>query len=898
MLRFLFRFILLPLFAILIIGYAAIPFWAPIVVKMLLPNSFNQVKITLGYPSHNTWRMEELNWQQTYEQGTYEASLNQVELGYSWQTLQQGQWPLINITNASASIKAAPQSLSNTPGLALLPSQWLKTWPVFSVARFNLDITADGESYAFSGQMDNTTERLNVLSKISMPMDQNLYLDATLKPDDQVEAKLFSAQSTSPVAKLTSLIKRKGSDYIWQGQGAVNLAYGQTMLAHVLPLDFSETRITQGKVNSHWKINLPQSVAHDAKKQFSNWLASASGELQSQIQVEASNPNVKNLFVDASLTQVLNQGEDPQWRLNQGSTMRVTPVWDNTKIDPTLYQSLLLEQAQLTFSADTPIIVERLVESNLLGTQSGLAFKGDINATLENTHSVYQVFGQLTDLQVNNLNHWQGLANLSGYYIAEQGKRPWMQQLPLDLRQLQFLTQVKFDFDPKQWQFEVSPNSKISATQVVSRREAGTVQLFASDKLNLSNQNSIRLNYLPDNDYWSWSNFDIHLKPESIPSQGLEVTFKEGSSMLTNRPLNGEYKLLPTLINLPKWPSFQAISSGKFSWFDEELKIDFSSKLPPFSEDINGSYTWRANDVEHALNISANKVDLASLVTSIRNDAHLFSPVGKLLNKVTNGQVDYSADWQWGKTWAKASQALNYSNVDLSAFDMNINSLNGRSLFEYSVGTKNAAPDTQPKVSLEGSHKLKAKKVSFSLKPFGQLLNVATNFQTKGENTRVTKLNDFSAQWLGGTLSTSNAAPNQQASSLIIVDVKELALKNLVALSNSDGITATGQLSGTVTMTLDSVDLDQPNIDFDSASLSSTGKGTIVYQGTSQASSSAEAQYLQEILSQFDYDSLSAKVYNAEDGNLELITQIKGSNKAFQKGQSVDFSLTLTPTLR
>jgi len=219
-----------------------------------------------------------------------------------------------------------------------------------------------------------------------------------------------------------------------------------------------------------------------------------------------------------------------------------------------LYQSLLLEQAQLTFSADSPVVIERVQTANFLGAKTSLILKGDINATLENTHSVYQVFGQLTQLQVHALNHWQGLANLSGYYLAHADANPWMTQLPIDLRKLQFLGAVDFDFDPKQWQFKVKSDSKISATQVVSRRKAGTVQLFASDKLNLTNDQTIKLAYLPEQDYWTWSNAFVHLRPELIPSQGLEVNLAEGSTLLSNQPVKGSFELRPTSVNLTDCP--------------------------------------------------------------------------------------------------------------------------------------------------------------------------------------------------------------------------------------------------------------------------------------------------------------------------------------------------------
>ena len=128
------------------------------------------------------------------------------------------------------------------------------------------------------------------------------------------------------MAKLTSNIKRKGSDYIWQGQGAINLSYSQKMLSHILGLDLAETAITQGKVNSHWKISLPLDINEADRMDFTSLLNKAQGEIQSQVQLSASNPNVKELYVDASLTQQLSPNTPSKWRLNEGSTVRVTPT--------------------------------------------------------------------------------------------------------------------------------------------------------------------------------------------------------------------------------------------------------------------------------------------------------------------------------------------------------------------------------------------------------------------------------------------------------------------------------------------------------------------------------------------------------------------------------------------
>ena len=138
---------------------------------------------------------------------------------------------------AKSVIQTDPKHLSLIPSIALLPSQWLSAWPKFTVAKFNLNLAAQGQQFALSGQLRNQTEGLSILSKISTPLQQQLYLDATLGIDDQVEAKLFATQNSAPVAKLTSGMKRQSTGYVWQGQGAVNLAYTQKLLIDLLPLD-------------------------------------------------------------------------------------------------------------------------------------------------------------------------------------------------------------------------------------------------------------------------------------------------------------------------------------------------------------------------------------------------------------------------------------------------------------------------------------------------------------------------------------------------------------------------------------------------------------------------------------------------------------------------------------
>jgi hypothetical protein len=905
MIRLLFRYALLPLIAILLLCYAAIPLWVPSFAAMLLkPYGWQNVELTVGYPSHQSWRIKQLSWNHVRTSGTFSTSLKEMSLSYSWQSIKARQWPSFNIDHGLSSIEANQKGLRLIPNITLIPSQWLTEWPEFTVNKFNLDLTIQGQPFDFSGQLKNHSTGLNILAKISTPTQQQLYLDATLGSDNKVEAKLFAAQNSAPVAKVTSAINRQANTYIWQGQGAINLAYGQKFWSDLLPLDLVETTITQGKLNSHWKITLPANTNEGNYVDFDAWISQAQGELQNQIQLAASNPDVKELYLDASLTQTLTPNTAPQWRLNEGSMLRVSPAWDNTKIESKLYQSLLLEQAQLSFSADSPVIIETLKETSLLGSKTGLRLHGNINVTLENTHSVYQVFGQLSQLQVNALNHWQGFANLSGYYLAQTDANPWMAQLPIDLHQLRFLSTVEFDFNPKQWQFNVQPNSKLSATQVVSRRDSGSMQLFTSDKLNLTNDRPIQLAYLPDQDYWTWSNTSIHLRPESIPSQGLEVNFGEGSTLLSNRPIEGSFKLRPTSVNLPNWPTFQALSTGQLSWLDGQLNINFTSQLPPYINTLNGQYIWHANSADHNLLVHVKNVELPPLMPQLNQLENALELPTPLLVNITRGIADYEADWRWNNDQIIGIQKFNYTGLDAQSSKPNtslkVTGLKGSSQFDYNrirANNNNANTQSDMTTQLTGKHQLKAEQLSWTPRAGAKLLKPQLEFRTKGWSAIEYQVDKMDATWLGGRIFGQDASIHPERLNTLPIALQGIKLNQLIKLAKDTTLNATGEVSGVANITLDLSSSGSQGWAVADADLSSSKMGTIQYLKNDDTLPSDKTAYLQEVLSEFQFQHLSAQLTHNEDNNLQLFTRIVGSNENFKQGKKVDFSLTLNPQL-
>lgn len=65
MLRLLFRYALLPIIAIVLLCYAAIPLWVPILATALLkPYQWQDIELTVAYPTHDNWHIKQVSWRQ------------------------------------------------------------------------------------------------------------------------------------------------------------------------------------------------------------------------------------------------------------------------------------------------------------------------------------------------------------------------------------------------------------------------------------------------------------------------------------------------------------------------------------------------------------------------------------------------------------------------------------------------------------------------------------------------------------------------------------------------------------------------------------------------------------------------------------------------------------------
>ena len=883
------RYLLLPLVLIFALGYASIPLWAPsLLIATIKPSSWSVTDLKVGYPSHKNWMIEQANWQQELQGSLYKITFSQVNLTYNWKSLSSQQLPNITVKKASINLLNASK-VPTLPIAALIPGQWLPTWPAFNIENFIFNGDIDTNQVILNGTLSHQEDKLKLLAKLSVANQADVYVDSVLSHNNQVETKLFVPDSSSPVAKITSTIKQQQDNYIWQGQGAINIPFSKAAFNAWLPTTITDLNVTQGKLSSHWKITISDPIG--STDDLNTWITTAYGEVQSQIQLEASNPHIKALFLDASFTHTLDGQPSAKVRLNEGSLLRITPDWTSTDIDPNLYQSLLLEQTHLTLSAGSPIdiFINKPIQQSSAGME--VALEGDVNATLENTHSVYQAFGQLSKLKIKSLTQFQGIANLSGYYLAPIDRNPWMKQLPIDLRQLQVLSEVAFSFDPKQWEFWILPGSKVSATQVESRREAGSIQLFASDKLNLTNQTGIELTYQPQQDYWTWSGVSVHLKPESLPSQGLSLAVSAGSSLLKNQPLEGKARLQATSINLPGWPPFQAQGTGDFNWIDDQLVVNYKAQLPPYVPSIEGRYTWQLTKAEQQLDLTADSIELAPLLPQLQQLSGAEKLPAALKSTVTDGVIDYKGSWHWSDTNFGGDQTFVYHDIDAQNGATQVTNINGRSRFKIDKRDNKQAVVT-------GDHTISADQAKWAPEAENQLTRVTMELVTDGWPQVGYQVAKFDARWLGGRIDAQQQSilpTNRNSLSLALYD---LHLENLLKLTDMPLTKATGKISGDLTLVLDTRSQSNNGLAIENATLASSETGQITLSAPATVQQDSKTAYLYEIMDGFRFEKLTADVTTDADGELTLLARIVGQNQDFKDGQPIDFNLTLNPRLR
>jgi hypothetical protein len=159
------------------------------------------------------------------------------------------------------------------------------------------------------------------------------------------------------------------------------------------------------------------------------------------------------------------------------------------------------------------------------------------------------------------------------------------------------------------------------------------------------------------------------------------------------------------------------------------------------------------------------------------------------------------------------------------------------------------------------------------------------------------QIENIKADWLGGRAVGGAVSIQTERLNTLPITLQGIQLSRLVKLAKTPALSATGEVSGMVNITLDLSQGGSKTWGVADANLSSSKVGTIQYTGNDNTDSSDKAAYLQKILSEFEFQNISAKLTHNEADEFQLSTRFVGSNKQFEQGNKVDFSLTLNPQL-
>ena len=877
MLSKLFRFLLLPILLIILVLYAAIPWWLPLAAKFSQPYTGIAVKdLQVGYPGYDGWLIQNLHGQQETTEHLTEVKLQNIQLNYQLLDLWQGILPTLNIGKITFNSQQAQANIDSLPIYLLLPQRWLQLLPEdINIERINGNIsapdTALGQAFSLAGTFKANPEKAHGVAKITTEDNKDLFFEADFANDNTIAATLFTKQQSAPVAKLTSQMRQSASSLNWQGQMALNIPVMQKLLANFIPDQFA-LPVEQGRMVSNWQIDVPS----DQQQSLQQWLAAAQGEHQFQLQIQTNTELATDINLDANLTHTLKGQDQDEWQINIGSQLSLKPNWDYFNLQESTIDSLFLRDMEMRATAQIPVTVA-LKDStdSLLGNQQTLALDGIFNATWQAPNGQYQLFTQLQDLSYGNTNNWQGEAYVSGYYVVPQ-KHPLLQQIPLGIQQVQGLAKLAFDMSPSTWKMKLAPNSKLSANQVESQQRQNQVLLFANDRLNLSNGEPLEIIYNTTNDEWQWNDINLSLQPQTATGTsqansrelGLQIQLPAGRSQFSNRPSQGFYQLHARDTRLRGWPEFDLLGEGKIAFGNNKIALDFAGQAQPFAPTLQAQFDWDFSSQEGALKANAKTMDLAA----IQQQQQVNWPL-----QATKGDIDYKGQWNW------------QANNQQSQHQFQLNDING-------------AGEQLQVTGLQGTIKVQPKQDKLTANYQLQAAALQPKAYTSALQWQQVNLNMGSESPLNKGLAKAMAAPESWSLNSAkgqILGGEMLWQDDQWQLSDIqlDQITQTlwpeldsqGSLSGHIKLT-DAWQVDELQV--------TTNQGASFYLSKAMANDQPGAETLNQLLKNLQVAALEVNSQGPQDGSkLPLSLRLQGQSPNFNDSQPVDLNLTIEANL-
>lgn len=887
MLSTLLRLIILPIILLLIGLYAALPWWLPVAVPYLPYNKLVEgltiTELKLSHPLPNQWQIESMQLQLQDSQQDHQIALHKVQFSYDPLTLWRGGKPNISIGELSFDSQLAAGHMDAAAILLLLPQRWLLQMPEsLDIERIKGQIqspdTPLGQAFSVFGKFNADQQQANALAKLTSHGSGDLFLEAQFDNRNAISATIFTKAQSAPVAKLTSQMRNLGDELNWQGQMALNVPVVQKLLASQIPAQFA-LPVEQGRLMSHWQIKVPA----DQQLSLADWLAAAHGEHQFQLQLQTNTKVASNINLDANISHSLTQQGANRWQINSGSLLSLQPNWQHFNLTDSSIDDLAIKDMQVRLRAQSPVDLRLIAEDKLNPLQQTLFLDGALNATLQAPNGNYQIFSQLQDLAYRDTNNWQGQADISGYYVLPQA-HPVLLQLPLGIQQVQALAKVNLAMTPETWQIDIAPGSKLSANQVESQQQKNQVLLFANDRLNLSNADTLQLAYHKANNQWQWNNMQLSLQPqtatgtEQAQSQalGLQIELPAGRSQFDHRPSQGFFKLNAQDTRLIGWPSFDLLGEGQFTFGGQQINIDFTGQGLPYTPLLTAHLDWDFSQQQGHLTAKAKQIDLLRL----QQAQQINWPI-----KATTGSMNYQGQWQWRKAQTgpmHSQHDFSFINLSGSNDDLHIEDGNGHIRLQQEqqqlIGEYQFAAQT---LGLQQyTQELSLGQVNLSLNSATALAKGLAKSLANPDQLTLTQLD---GELLGGSARYNTAASSWQLKN---IDMQPIA-NNLLP-----GLQARGSLSGQV----------QTNHSWHVTGLElATEQPAQLHLMQPLSPEQTGAETFNLLLNNMQVTKLAIQSVTQEDvqanASMPLNVRLQGHSEQFKGGQQVDLNLTLKADL-
>lgn len=153
------------------------------------------------------------------------------------------------------------------------------------------------------------------------------------------------------------------------------------------------------------------------------------------------------------------------------------------------------------------------------------------------------------------------------------------------------------------------------------------------------------------------------------------------------------------------------------------------------------------------------------------------------------------------------------------------------------------------------------------------------------------KLHETSASLLGGNLKIPAGELNlNQKVNPLSLELHTLDLSQVLAIADHEGLSGSGQLSGTLP-----VNISTDGISIKNGSINNINIGTIIYKPApakreALISAGPHMEVLMDVLSKLDYDKINVALGYQNNGDTELQVHIEGQNPDYQNGQRVNFN--------